>query len=108
LLWKTVIYVAASLFVHYLEHLTPLWWRSASFTAANEELWREIVWPHFWAIQLWLIVLIFIYCASRELCRIIGRERVMQIFFGHPVPGVSGGSSRDGVRRGVSPALRRD
>jgi len=93
--WKTIIYVAASLFVHYLEHLVPLWWKTGSFTEGNRDLWREVVWPHFWAIQLWLIVLIFVYCASRELIRIIGRERVVHIFFGHPGTYVSGGSHHD-------------
>lgn len=82
--WKTIIYVTASLFVHYLEHLIPLWWRSEEFRRANEELWHEIIWPHFWAIQLWLTVLIFVYCASRELIRIIGRDRITQIFFRQP------------------------
>jgi hypothetical protein len=42
------------------------------------------VWPHFWAVQLWLIVLIFVYCSMRELVRVIGRQRVLQIFFGNP------------------------
>ena len=82
--WKTVVYVVASLLLHYLEHLLPLWWRMGSFGEANAHLGREIVWPHFWAIQLWLIVLIFVYCAMRELVRVIGRHRVMQVFFGTP------------------------
>ena len=82
--WKTVVYVGASLLLHYLEHLLPLWWRMGSFGEANAHLGREIVWPHFWAIQLWLIVLIFVYCAMRELVRVIGRHRVLQVFFGTP------------------------
>ena len=82
--WKTVIYVLASLLLHYLEHLTPLWWRLGGFAAANDRLLEEMVWPHFWAIQLWLIVLIFVYCALRELVRVIGRDRVRDIFFRHP------------------------
>lgn len=82
--WKTVIYVGFSLLLHYLEHLVPLWWRLGSFGQANATMGREIVWPHFWAIQLWLIVLIFVYCALRELVRVIGRQRVTQIFFGTP------------------------
>src|SRR5499426_1416269 len=65
--WKTGIYVVASMVLHYLEHLLPLWWRLKDLAAANELLWREIVRPHFWAIQLWLLVLIFIYCITREL-----------------------------------------
>ena len=84
-LWKTAIYVAVSLLVHDLEHLVPLWWRMGSFAGANEHVWAHIVWPHFWAIQLWLVVLIFVYCAMRELIRVIGRQRVLQIFIGRPV-----------------------
>src|SRR5262245_17200484 len=84
--WKTTIYVLASLFVHYLEHLVPLWWRSGEFADANRDLWHEIVWPHFWAIQLWLVVLIFVYCAMRELIRVVGRDRITHIFFGSPDP----------------------
>ena len=83
--WKTVIYVGASLLVHYLEHLIPLWWRMG-FRAGNEHLRSELVWPHFWAVQLLLVVLFLIYAAMRELVRVIGRERVRQIFFGTPVP----------------------
>ena len=82
--WKTAIYVAASLFAHYLEHLIPAWWRMGGFLPATRHLWEEMVWPHFWAIQLWLIVLIFIYCATRELVRAIGRKQVLMMFFGAP------------------------
>jgi hypothetical protein len=82
--WKTAIYVAASLFVHYLEHLIPAWWRMGGLLPATRHLWEEMVWPHFWAIQLWLIVLIFIYCATRELVRAIGRKQVLMMFFGAP------------------------
>jgi len=82
--WKTVIYVTASLFVHYLEHFSPLWWRTGSFAEGNRDLWREIVWPHFWAIQLWLLVLLFFYCALRELVRALGADKVRQMFFGSP------------------------
>src|SRR5215468_3286078 len=61
-LWKTTIYVGASFIVHYLEHLVPLWWRLGNLREANAHLLDHVVWPHFWAIQLWLIVLILVYC----------------------------------------------
>src|SRR5262245_17439853 len=95
--WKTVIYVAASLLVHYLEHLIPLWWRVGDFAEANREVWGEIVWPHFWAIQLWLTVLLFVYCVLRELVRVIGRERITRIFFGSPDAGAAAGSGPAGA-----------
>ena len=81
--WKSAIYIGASLLVHYLEHLVPLWWR-LGFSAANEKLWSELVWAHFWAIQLWLVVLVFVYCTGRELIRVIGRDRFVKIFFSAP------------------------
>ena len=80
--WKTAIYLAAAFLIHYLEHLVPVWWRTGDLAAANRQLATEIVWPHFWAIQLWLIVLLSVYCAARELLRAIGREKVVEIFFG--------------------------
>lgn len=80
--WKTAIYVAAAFVVHYLEHLVPIWWRTGEFDAANRQLVSEVVWPHFWAVQLWLVVLLFVYCAMRELVRAIGREKVVGMFFG--------------------------
>jgi hypothetical protein len=80
--WKTAIYVAAALAVHYMEHLVPLWWRAGDLAAANEQLMNEIVWPHFWAIQIWIVVLLFMYCAMRELIRAIGPREVRRMFFG--------------------------
>jgi hypothetical protein len=80
--WKTVIYAVGALVVHYLEHLVPVWWRVGSVVTANRLLIEEVVWPHFWAIQLWLVVLLFVYCAFRELVRAVGREKVVAMFFG--------------------------
>jgi len=53
--------------------------------AGNKELLAKIVWPHFWAIQIILLVLIVMYCTMHELVRVIGREKVLRIFFG-PIP----------------------
>lgn len=83
--WKTAIYFLAAAFVHYLERLVEYWREAGGLVASNEKLLSEIVWPHFWAIQIFLLVLILMYCTMRELVRAIGEERVRQIFFG-PVP----------------------
>ena len=80
--WKTTIYVLAALVVHYLEHLVPLWWRVGDLRTANHQLMGEVVWPHFWVVQLWLVVLLFMYCAMRELIRAIGPHEVKRMFFG--------------------------
>ena len=53
--------------------------------AGNKELLAEIVWPHFCGIQIILFVLIVMYCIMHELVRVIGKEKVLRIFFG-PMP----------------------
>jgi hypothetical protein len=80
--WKTIIYVLAALVVHSLEHLIPLWWRTGNLGTASHRLMDEVVWPHFWAIQLWLVVLLFVYCALREFVRAIGAHEASRMFFG--------------------------
>src|SRR5213080_3146860 len=87
--WKTVIYLLISAVIHYLERLFDFWRQTGGFVAGNQKLLSEIVWPHFWAIQIILFVLIAMYCTVHELVRVIGREKVLRIFFGPmPVPQV--------------------
>jgi len=85
-IWKTVIYTAVSLLVHYLEHLIDFWRHAGSLSEGNRELFAKIVWPHFWATQILLVVMISCYCTMRELVRVLGRHRVLHIFFGTPTP----------------------
>ena len=87
--WKTLIYLVVSALIHYLERLIDFWRQAGGFVAGNAKLLSEIIWPHFWAIQLILFVLILIYCTMHELVRVIGKEKVLRIFFGPlPVPQV--------------------
>lgn len=83
--WKTVIYTLVSLLIHYLEHLWDYSRKAGGIAAGNRELFASIIWPHFWAIQIILFVLILMYCTTHELVRTIGRAKVMRIFFG-PLP----------------------
>ena len=83
--WKTLIYLLLSIVIHYLERLVEFWRKTGDIVAANRKLLSETVWPHFWAIQIILFVLIAIYCTIHELARVIGKEKILRIFFG-PVP----------------------
>jgi hypothetical protein len=87
--WKTLIYLVMATLIHYVERLIDFWRQTGSFVAGNQKLLAEIIWPHFWAIQIILFVLIAMYCTMHELVRVMGREKVMRIFFGPtPVPEV--------------------
>lgn len=80
--WKTMLYVLVSIVIHYLERLVDFWKDTGGFIAANEKLWAEMIWPHFLAIQILLAMLVLVYCTMRELVRLLGREKMRQIFFG--------------------------
>jgi hypothetical protein len=80
--WKTAIYVLIAVLLHYLERLFDFWREAGGLIAGNQKLLAEIVWPHFWAIQILLVVLILMYCTIREVIREIGGDKVRQMFFG--------------------------
>ena len=83
--WKTLIYWLVATLIHYLERLVDFWRQTGGFAAGNRKLLAEMIWPHFWAIQIILFVLIAMYCMMHELVRVMGKEKAMRIFFG-PMP----------------------
>lgn len=80
--WKTFIYMAAAFLVRYTEHLIPFVREYRNLAEANRHLLGEVVWSHFWLVQLWLLVCFLIYCTIRELVRVLGREKIRSMFFG--------------------------
>jgi hypothetical protein len=84
IVWKTPIYFAAALIVRYLEELYHFYRVHGELAAANRHLLDEMIWPHFWAIQIWLMVLLLIYCTLDEMVRALGRDRVRELFLGAP------------------------
>ena len=71
-----------------LERLIDFWRETGGFIAGNQKLPSEIIWPHFWAIQI-ILFLIAAYCMVHELVRVVGKEKALRIFFGPmPIPQV--------------------
>ena len=83
--WKTVIYLLMATLIHYVERLIDFSRQAGDLAAGNAKLFAEIVWPHFWAIQIILFMLILVYCTAHELVRVIGKEKMLRLFFG-PMP----------------------
>ena len=83
--WKTAIYVLMAGVIHYVERLIDFSHEAGGLFAGNTKLLAEIVWPHFWAVQIVLFILILVYCTARELAHLIGREKMLRLFFG-PLP----------------------
>jgi hypothetical protein len=83
--WKTVIYLLMASLIHYVERLIDFSRQAGGLAAGNAKLLSEIVWPHFWAVQIILFMLIVVYCTARELVRVIGKDKMLRLFFG-PMP----------------------
>jgi hypothetical protein len=83
--WKSLLYVVVALIIHYLEHLYDFWKEAPGIVAANRKLLSELIWPHFWAIQMLLSLLILMYCAVGEFARAVGPDKLKRMFFG-PLP----------------------
>ena len=84
--WKTIIYGLAALAVQALEEILPLWWKYRSVPTTVERSWDSIVWPHFWAVHIWLVFLLSLYVSFRELARVLGERKFLQLFVGIEIP----------------------
>ena len=85
IVWKTLIYLLMASVIHYLERLIDFSRQAGGLVAGNEKLLAEIVWPHYFAVEIVLFILILVYCTARELGRVIGKEKLLRLFFG-PTP----------------------
>ena len=65
-----------------MERLIDFWKEAGGFVAGNQKLLAEIVWSLFCANQILLLLVIFSYCAMHEFIRVLGAEKVGQMFFG--------------------------
>lgn len=86
ILWKTMMYQLAAIVVGYLERLWDAYREVGSFAAANGHMVEAVVWPHFWAVQILMLVLFLQYCTLREFSRAVGGPRMRALFLG-PLPG---------------------
>ena len=85
IVWKTLIYLVMASIIHYLERLIDFSRQAGGIVTGNEKLLAEIVWPHYLAVEIILFLLILMYCTVRELARVIGKEKMLRLFFG-PAP----------------------
>lgn len=81
IVWKTLIYFVVASVIHYLERLFDFARAAGGIAAGNQKLLAEIIWPHFWGLQIVLLLLILNYCVIRELGRALGEQRLFRLFF---------------------------
>ncbi|HWY88091.1 MAG TPA: hypothetical protein VNX28_15270 [Gemmataceae bacterium] len=82
IVWKTAIYFSAAFVVRYLEEFIRFYSQYDGVMSANRHLLDEVIWTHFWAVQIWLMVLLLLYCTMHELVRALGKDKMRELFFG--------------------------
>ncbi len=82
IIWKSTVYVAASIVYRYLEPLVKFLFKGAGLAAAHHGALGELARPRFWAIEIWLAMLLLVFVTMRELTRVMGNNTMKLIFFG--------------------------
>jgi hypothetical protein len=82
ILWKSSIYVAASLVFRYAEPLIKSLFRGAGLAASHHSALAELMLPKTWATEIWLAMLLVVYVTAQELGRVLGKDRLKLLFFG--------------------------
>jgi len=83
IVWKTVLYTAASYFVRVLFRMIPFVFETGSISEGYHQFIKAIHPTEFNAIQIWYAILFFGFVLSREFIKIIGLKRTYQILFIH-------------------------
>jgi hypothetical protein len=77
-LWKTLLYALAAVMMQVLEEVIRALLTHGDLAPVGDALWR----PHFWVVQIWLVMVLLVFCAFRELIRVLGAAKTKEIFLG--------------------------
>ena len=77
-LWKTLLYALAAVMIQVLEEVIRALLKHGDLAPVGDVLWR----PHFWVIQIWLVMVLLVFCTFRELIRVLGAAKAKEIFLG--------------------------
>jgi len=80
--WKTTIFFVATFLGRYIEKLVHFYRETGDIVSAHREMAQAVIWSRFWLIQIWLMVLLLVFCTMGELTRALGRDRMRELFFG--------------------------
>jgi hypothetical protein len=83
IVWKSSLYVAASVVFTYIEPLIKGLFKGTGLSASHAKAVQELMLPRTWAIEIWLAMLLVTFVTLQELSRVIGKDEFKRIFFGH-------------------------
>ncbi|MEW2915011.1 hypothetical protein [Leisingera sp. JC11] len=81
ILWKAFLFLIIATLFRMVEELLHAAVKHGGFRAGFEEFTATFSRPYFLALELWLILLLLLYCALTSMIRVIGREQVTELLF---------------------------
>ena len=83
IVWKSSLYVVGSAVFLYLESFLKSLIKGAGPALSHSRAWNELMSPRTGAIVIWLSVLMVGFVTVQELGRVIGKDKLKHMFFGH-------------------------
>jgi hypothetical protein len=80
--WKSFLYSFAALLFRVGEDLVPLAIHHKSLAIGFDQYVADTDWPFFWAIQIWVVLLMIVFVIIREFARAVGVDQTRSLFFG--------------------------
>lgn len=82
IVWKSSLYIAASVVFTYLEPLIEELFRGRGLTASHARALEKLVLPRTWAVEIWFAMLLVAFVTMQELSRVVGKAQMKHMFFG--------------------------
>ena len=79
---KTVVFGMITFLFLFIEEMLHLSHQYGNISVGYAHLKTDVIWPAFWAREIWITILLLFYCSAVELARVIGTDRVKELFFG--------------------------
>jgi hypothetical protein len=80
-LWKTLLYGMVALLFRVVEELMELASKQGGVVPAATAIYREVSWPLFGVLALWILGGLLLYCLASALVHAIGSDRVKDLLF---------------------------
>jgi hypothetical protein len=81
ILWKTLLYGMVALLFRVVEEIIPLVSKHGGVVPAAKAMSREVSWPLFGVLALWILGGLLLYSLASELVHAIGSDRVKDLLF---------------------------
>lgn len=82
IIWKMSIYTPLVFLFRIVERFVDMGFKDKSLYLSFLSIGDMLMSPVFWSVQLWVLMLFFIYVVSDEFVRVLGGEKIKDMIWG--------------------------